>query len=139
MGLNIRISGFTILIVSFALLACGCQANDNKSEIMYDYDSRLKTIASGVDGLVKFGDGQSLSKDELLLKAVNGKTELLQFPEGYSLSVRIIGNDSEIMLCNNEGALIEDTGCTAKSDLHHWQSATVVPCEFTLKLSDLCH
>ncbi|MCU8024391.1 hypothetical protein RJP56_17625 [Shewanella baltica] len=139
MGLNTNVLGFLAIIFSFAVLGCGCQANDNKPEIMYDYASRLKTIASGVDGLVKFGDGQSLSNEELLLKAVNGKNELLQFPEGYSLSVRVIGNNSEVMLCSNERALIEDTGCTAKSDLHHWQAETAVSCDFTLNLSDLCH
>lgn len=139
MGINYRHFLVTIFLISLSLNNSGCQANDNEVENMYDYASRIKTIASGVDGLVKYGNGKSLLNNELLLKAVNGQSEKLQFPHDYSLLIKVVGNNSEVMLCRNEKALIEDTGCTAKSDLHHWKTQESPPCEFTLNLDDLCN
>lgn len=125
-----------VLLVS--LLGCNSFASDTDPEAIYDLASRMKHVATSVDGLVKFGDGKTLSKEELLLAAVKNDPTKLEFLDGYTTNIKVEGNNTAILLCKDETAVIEDTGCTAESDVHHWKADQPVACSFTLNLDQVC-
>lgn len=136
-----KITAKTSVLISLLLISlvgCNSRPKDKDPEVMYDLASRLKHLATAVDGLVKFGGGDKLSKDELLLAAVKNEPSKLQFLEGYTTKVNIEGNNTAILICRNETAVVEDAGCTAASDVQHWQASQPAACSFTLTLAQIC-
>lgn len=130
-----------VFVAVFALiLVPGCNGYEKTSdpEKMYDIASGLKDVATSVDGLVKFGNGKSLTESELILEAVNQNRSRLNIFQGFELHVKIEGNNSSLLLCKGDEAMIEDTGCTPESDLNHWRSASAAACEFTIDLQAIC-
>lgn len=125
-------------LILISLVGCDSLPKNKDPEIMYDLASRLKHLATAVDGLVKFADGDKLSKDELLLAAVKNEPSKLRFLEGYTTKVKIEGNNTAMLICRNETAVVEDAGCTAASDVQHWQASQPVACVFTLTLAQIC-
>ncbi|MDV6317212.1 hypothetical protein [Idiomarina sp. HP20-50] len=129
----------TLTLLSLLLVAgCNSYADSSDPEKMYDIASDLKDLAAGVDALVKFDNGKNLTKSELLLKAVNHDSSRLEIFTGYDLQLKIEGENSSVLLCEGNRAIIEDSGCSAKSDIHHWKNDSVMACEFTLDLTKVC-
>lgn len=131
-----------ILITAVSVFfTSGCKGYEKASdrEKMYDVASALKDIATSVDGLIKYGNGNNLEESELILEAVNNDQSRLKIFDGFELHIKIEGNDSSLLLCKESEAILEDTGCTAESDLHHWRSDHLPVCEFTIDLSAVCH
>lgn len=129
-------------VVAFlAILVSGCssQANTKDPETMYDIASELKDISTAVQGLVKYSDASNLSEPDILLEAVDNDSTRLEIFADYKLRVRVDDQRSSVLLCDDDVALIEDTGCTPEVDLHHWNSGAANQCHFTIDLADLCH
>lgn len=130
-----------ILITAVSVFfTVGCNGYEKVSdrEKMYDVASVLKDIATNVDGLIKYGNGKYLEESELILEAVNNDQSRLKIFDGFELHVKIEGNDSSLLLCKEGDAILEDTGCTAESDLHHWRANYLPACDFTIDLSAVC-
>lgn len=129
-----------VTVLTILILTPGCKAQNelNDSEKMYDLASDLKDIASGVDGVVKYGDGRSLSETELLLESVNNNEKRLEKFSDFQLRVKVEGNNSAVLLCQDDIALIEDSGCTAESDLQSWNDDITRSCDFSLNLKKIC-
>lgn len=126
------------LLTAFTLLGCNSHAAKYDPEVMYDLASHLKDVAESVDGIVKFGDGKMMSNDELIKVATESYPERREIFSRYNLLIKIDGANSALLLCKSNVALIEDSGCTAVSDVQHWMSDQEIPCEFTIDVSAIC-
>lgn len=130
---------FVAVLFAVAVIGCGSNSKAREPEVMYDMASQLKDIALAVQGTVKYDDGERMSDKELLLAALgNDKSSLEIFGE-YQLHVLVEGKRSSLMLCDDEVALIEDSGCTAEVDAHYWNANKPYSCEFKLELAKVCN
>lgn len=103
--------------------------------------SALTKVAIAVDATVRFGDlPDATSNDQLLSLATADDPELLAPFATFRVLARQQGADSEVLLCTADSnfALIEDAGCTASSDLHHWKQSPLPPCAFAIDLATIC-
>ena len=127
------------------LLAClfclsGCAqvfANQYDDEQMYDLASRLKDVTQRLDGYLKFSDAHGISEEEILDKA-DAKKLLQTYFSNFEVIVQIQGNDVVLLLCDDTVALVEDAGCNAKIDVHHWRTPVSNSCKITLLASNVC-
>jgi hypothetical protein len=122
-----------------SLVSCMSIESQYNDEAMYDHASRLKDVSQAVDGLIKFGDPDGLEGDQLILKAVNNDTELLQSFGDYTLKVDIQGDHAVLLLCDADKVLIEDAGCNVGVDATYWSNVKPNSCAVVLKASDVCN
>ncbi|MBQ4858482.1 hypothetical protein [Pseudoalteromonas sp. MMG007] len=129
------------LLATLLILAMGCTtSSQNKSpELMSDLASQLKDIATAVDGTLKFSDTKFESTDALLMAAINNDLSKLAPFDTYTLIVDVQKNNAVLLLCDKNSALIEDVGCTAQSDIQHWQAKKAQKCEVTANAQKLCN
>lgn len=133
--MELKIKSLIALLLVPALLV-GC-ANHRTAEKMEDLSSYFKDLATAIDGHIKFGDGSSMTNEQLITTALQGNPAWQTALEGYDIKLIVEGKNSMIMLCQENIALIEDTGCTENIDKKHWTSNNN-HCEFTLNLTELC-
>lgn len=132
------------LRLAFAFIAlAGCTVNGQESndEEMLIKASALTKVAKAVASAVEFKDApESLSEVELLRFATQHDPEMLEPFRGYVLRVRRAGKATSVLLCSRNGrtGLIEDSGCSAKSDAHLWRQTSRPPCAFQLDLAAVC-
>ena len=103
--------------------------------------SALTKVAIAVDGATRYGGlPDSATDDELLALATADDRELLRPFTNFRVVARRQGAHSEVLLCTSDltNALIEDAGCSAPSDVHHWKTLPLPPCAFVLNLEDVC-
>lgn len=103
--------------------------------------SALTKLAIAVDGTARYGKLPDTVSDQDLLALVTVDDPALLSPlTKFQVRVRRQGLNSEVLLCTPDAAiaLLEDAGCTAASDLHHWKTLPRPPCDFTLKLDEVC-
>tara|TARA_R110002020_G_scaffold360574_5_gene573359 strand:- start:870 stop:1292 length:423 start_codon:yes stop_codon:yes gene_type:complete len=140
MALNYRKIYISVtLLIAMATVGCNSHAQTKDPEVMYDMASKLKDIAFEVQGLVKYGDGESLSNSELLLAAIDNDKSTLEIFGEYEISILVEGTRTALMLCDNKVALIEDSGCTPEVDAHYWNEDKIYSCDFKLELEKVCH
>ncbi|MGO2128820.1 MAG: hypothetical protein ACTH4U_08780 [Pseudoalteromonas prydzensis] len=72
------------------------------------------------------------------MAAINSSQRILAPFEGYQLKVFIQDKNAVLLLCEDDVLLIEDAGCTAQSDIQHWQSTHQQACEITLDTNQVC-
>jgi len=125
-----------LFIVSSA--GCGNTANANNPENMSDLASQLKDISASVDGTLKFSTETFTDSQSLLMTAINGEKKRLSPFEKYQLKIIVQGKNAVLLLCKENILLIEDAGCTTKSDIQHWKSTIQLPCDITLNTKELC-
>lgn len=110
-------------------------------EEMLSAASALTKVAFAVDGATRYGDlPDGATDDELLARATEDDPDLLRPFAQYRVLVRRQGTNSEVLLCTADltKALIEDAGCSAPSDVHHWKTLPLPPCAFVLNLEAVC-
>lgn len=139
MAITIGIRYITYLLTAFTLIGCNSHAAKYDPEVMYDLASHLKDVAESVDGLVKFGGGKAMSNDQLIIAATETYPERRELFDQYNLLIKVEGDNAALLLCESNVALIEDAGCTAISDVQHWKSDQILPCEFTIDVSVICN
>jgi hypothetical protein len=103
--------------------------------------SALTKVAKAVAGAVEFKDAPAtLSEEELLRFATQHDPEMLEPFRDYLLRVRRAGTATSVLMCTKDGrtALIEDSGCSARSDAHLWERQPQLPCAFQLNLDQIC-
>ncbi|KKM96843.1 hypothetical protein LCGC14_1174050 [marine sediment metagenome] len=106
---------------------------------MADLASQLKDIATAVDGTLKFSETPYSTTDELLKAAVNNDLSKLTPFNEYTFIVDVQGDNAVLLLCDADTALIEDVGCTAQSDIQHWQAKKAQKCEVTVNAQQFCN
>jgi len=124
------------------LLLFGCASSQAWSEKeMNELGSALTKLSSSVESTVRYkGMGADLPDDKLLILSTKHDPGLLEPFQGYALRVLRQNGHTAVLVCTEDGlaALLEDAGCTARMDQHHWKARPVPPCEFTLDLAKVC-
>lgn len=132
MGLVMRIG---ILLVA-TLTGCTTLSPGQKyEEEMLTAASALTKVAAAAEASVRYGNPpENLTEAEFLQFATAHDPALLQPLKKYQLKFLRKDHHAVILLCGADGlvALIEDAGCTAQVDRHHWQVVPAPTCVFTL-------
>ncbi|CAN5418886.1 hypothetical protein BH10PSE16_BH10PSE16_36800 [soil metagenome] len=125
-------------IAFFLLGGCAAQLSEHKMNYLA---SALTKVSASVDATARYKRStDSLDEAQLLRASTDHDPELMKPFEGMTVLVKRIGRDSAVLVCQaNAGkALLEDTGCTAKMEVHRWRNSEVSRCEFTLDVQQLC-
>ncbi|MDN3485710.1 hypothetical protein CWB58_04450 [Pseudoalteromonas sp. S201] len=130
---------YIFLIITIILsVGCSSSANAHDPEKMADLASQLKDISAAVDGTLKFSSETYTDPQKLLLDALRNDKAKLEVFKDYQLKIVIQEKNAVLLLCEEETLLIEDAGCTAKSDLQHWKYDENQICEITLQSNQIC-
>lgn len=130
----------TSAVVFVMLLGCASAQAQSEAE-MNELGSALTKLSSAVESTVRYkNQGADLSDEQLLVLATRHDPSLLEPFEGYRLHVLREYGHSAVLVCSSDGrvSLLEDTGCTARMDQHHWEFSLKRPCRFTLDLGSVC-
>lgn len=138
MGLTMRLA---VLLVA-VLTGCATLSPEQKhAEEMLTAASALTKVAAAAEASARYGNPpENLTDVEFLQFATAHDPALLQPFAKYQLKSIRKERHAVILLCSADGvvALVEDAGCTAQVDRHHWQSAPTPPCAFTLEPAKIC-
>lgn len=134
--------GKTVLVaLSFLLFSgcCHCRAYDQ--EEMMPLAASLTKLSTAVEGYVRYKQlPADISGEELLDLVKKDNSRLIE--QFQDFNVRVLAQDKHaiVLICTKDGkqGLLEDAGCTAPLDRHLWEAEPIVPCEFTLKASEVC-
>jgi len=133
---------FSLVIVAVVLLFSGCAGAQVRSETkMNELGSALTKLSSAVESTVRYKEVETdLADDKLLILSTKHDPGILEPFQGYKLRVLRQNSHTAVLVCTEDGlaALLEDAGCTARMDQHHWKSQPLPSCEFTLDLDKVC-
>lgn len=130
----------SLIIIVFLLFGCASAQARSEGE-MNELGSALTKLSSSVESTVRYKkQGAGLSDEQLLLLSTQHDPAILEPFQGYYLRVLRQGGHSAVLVCTPDGstALLEDAGCTARMEQHHWRKIPERPCEFTLNLNAVC-
>lgn len=125
-------------ILLATVTSCATQPDANE---MNRLASALTKLTAAVDAAVRYdGIRPNTPSPSILSQSTTADPQLLKPFEGYSIQVVQQGENSLVLVCDAEKktALLEDAGCTARMDLHRWNSPTRSSCQPTLNLMALC-
>jgi hypothetical protein len=132
-------------IIFLAVFVAGCAGlpteEQAREEEMLIAASALTKVAAAAEASVRYGNPpENLSNDEFLKFATAHDPALLQPFAKYRLRALRQERHAVILVCSSDGsiALIEDAGCTAQSDRHHWRAMPAPSCVFTLESGKVC-
>ena len=134
---------FRLLAVFFSslvLFGC-CHSQPVTAEKMLELGSALTKLSTAVESTVRYKNPPSGSSDfELLAMATQHDPDLLKPFMEYKLLVLSQDKHAVVLVCTKDGkaGLLEDAGCSARLDSHLWEEKPVRPCEFTLKVQEVC-
>lgn len=128
------------LALAVMLLASQVQAQSMDSRTMCPLASALTKLARAVDVYVGENSMASAMRGEELVRAAADRDPSLLEPfSKFRVTARVEGRNSSVLVCTADGrrTLIEDAGCTARSDAQRWDDGSY-PCGFTLDLAAVC-
>jgi hypothetical protein len=131
----------TVVLVAATLLVGGPARGDEVADRMFRLSSALVRLTSAVEAAVRYENVPAdASDDAILALATNHDRSLLKPFERYRVRVQRQGRDAVVLVCGQKQPirLLEDAGCSASMDRHHWKSATALPCEFTIDVVAAC-
>lgn len=138
MGITMRLS---VLLVA-VLTGCATFSPEQKhAEEILTAASALTKVAAAAEASVRYGNPPENQPDaEFLTFATAHDPALLQPFSKYQLISKRKDRHAIVLMCSGDGAiaLIEDAGCTAQVDRHHWQVTPAPSCTFTLEPAKLC-
>lgn len=136
----IRINKIWILIS--VMLLCGCTLGGNNKETeFYKAASALTKLSAAVEATVRYeGVAVNADSEEIIRQATRHDKTLLSYFSDYELKVHVEARHAIVLLCNKEKTEmhLEDAGCSAEMDVHHWKTKTIQTCEATLDLNETC-
>lgn len=133
---------FVIAIV-IALTGCATLATGQtySEEEMMTAAAALTKVAAAAEANLRYGSpSDTLSDTEFLAQSVAHDLGLLASFSIYLVKAKRQGGHVAILVCPQDGtiALLEDAGCTAAMDRHHWRDDPKSACVFTIDLVQLC-
>jgi hypothetical protein len=136
----LRRAALALAIASLALGPPAAHADD-VADRMFSLASALTRLTSAVESAVRYKNVPAGASDEAVLDlATRHDRSLLEPFARYRLRVQRQGRDAVVLVCSRTLAvrLLEDAGCSARLDRHHWQSPVALPCEFTINVATAC-
>ena len=138
MGMTMRLA----VLLMAVLTGCVTITPEQKhAEEMLTAASVLTKVAAAAEASVRYGNPpENLSDAEFLQFATTHDPALLQPFAKYRLKALRQDRHAVILVCSADGsiALIEDAGCTAQLDRHHWKLTPPPSCNFTLQPRLFC-
>ncbi len=132
-------------IIFLAVFVAGCAGLPTEEqaweEEMLIAASALTKLAAAAEASVRYGNPpENLSEEEFLQFATAHDPALLRPFAQYRLKALRQDRHAVILVCSADGmiALIEDAGCTAQLDRHHWRTTPAPSCRFTIELGKAC-
>lgn len=107
---------------------------------MFIAASALTKVAAAAESAVRYKDPPTdLSEQEFLDFSTQHDPSLLEPFSAYQLRAMRKDRRAVVLVCSTDGAirLLEDAGCTAQLDRHHWRSPDS-PCEFSIEPAEIC-
>lgn len=133
---------YLVFLVSMLLIISGCAAKSNvEQERMFTLASALTKLSPAVEATVRYENPDKNLSDEELLEFSTKHDKSLRTPfSEYKVKILNENRHTIVLICTQNGtqALLEDAGCTAAMDKHHWQIEEGKPCSFTLS-SEICN
>jgi hypothetical protein len=108
---------------------------------MQQLGAALIPVAAAVESTVRYKNPRpELSDAELLALATGHAPDLLQPFARYLVRVKREAGHAVVLVCARKSnvALLEDAGCTARTDRHAWRANPAAPCEFTVQAAAVC-
>lgn len=136
-------AGLLLTILAFPV----CFASDDPQTIQPDAEemmvmaSRLTKLSTAVESTVRYKNPPpDLDESELLQLSVKHDPQLLESLAGFKLRVLSQNKHAVVLVCSTEGGqrLLEDAGCTATMDKHHWRDLSQTECTFTINVVTDC-
>lgn len=136
----------TTIMLILSLASCASQARYSE-EVMYDIASILKDINQAVDGELKFGYTSGLTNDQIIKNATSSNSDkFTKLPElamkanisEYRLISELQADNSIMMICDGDVALMEDVGCNAEFDKIYWNYPQPDTCKIKLDAMKIC-
>jgi len=132
-----------ILLVVFALAGCASLATGQTytEESMLTAAAAVTKVSAATEANLLYGDpSENLSDEAFLAQSVAHDPGLLAPFSAYQVKAMRKAGHTAILVCSQDGAiaLLEDAGCTAAMDLHHWKDNPKSSCTFTLDLGKVC-
>lgn len=133
---------FYIILISTTLLVSGCfQSFADEQEEMLIMASALTKLSSAVESTIRYKNPPSdATDDELLELSTQHDPGLLTPFEGYKIRLMDKDRHAVVLICtlDENQALLEDAGCSAELDAHHWDMPTLHECGFSLDMDKIC-
>lgn len=130
-----RISIVFLLALTWAFAACA-DTGENRYQ---PTASALLRLARAVDTYVADRpQAAAMSSDALLAAATEHNPRLLDPFTRYDLRARAEQRSSSVLVCEAEGAVVEDAGCTPFTDFPAWRAQPRPACRFSLNLVQVC-
>ena len=139
MGLRIAKSILITLLFLTTTSCTYCIASD--AEDNFTLGSALTKLTAAVESAVRYDDPPLMLNDlELLQFSTKHDPTLLEPFSGYALKTFVQNRHAVVLVCDKLGkhALLEDAGCTSPLDKHLWKEQLDRPCDFTIKLGEIC-
>lgn len=128
----------TLLIITTTGCTC-CIASD--AEDNYTLGSALTKLTAAVESAVRYENPPPRLNDiELLQFATKHDSQLLGPFSGYVVKTLVQNRHVDVLVCDKSGryAKLEDAGCTSQLDRHLWKEQPEMPCNFSIKLEEIC-
>lgn len=131
------------LITLLALSGCTTLTTENfySEREMMTAAVALTKVSAATEANLRYGPPSDMYSDkEFLIRSVAHDPTLLAPFSEYQIQVIRQENHTATLVCSQDGstALLEDAGCTATMDIHHWKKSPRKPCAFTANLAELC-
>lgn len=102
--------------------------------------SALTKVAVAAESAARYKNPPpNLSEREFLEFSTRHDPSLLEPFAGYTVRALWADRRGVVLICTADGAirLLEDAGCTAELDKHHWRESESA-CEFSVDVADVC-
>ena len=132
-----------LAVLAIALAGCASVATGQtygEEEMLISAAAVTKISAAAEASLIYGEPSETLSDAEFLTQSVAHDPGLLAPLSAYQVKAMRQSGHTAILMCSQDGAiaLLEDAGCTAAMDRHHWRDDPKSPCVFTMDLAQVC-
>lgn len=132
-----------LMILILALAGCSSLATRQtySEESMQSAAAAVAKVSAAAEAYLRYGPpSDDLSDDQFLANSVAHDPGLLALLSPYRIKALRVNGQAAILVCTQDGteSLLEDAGCTATVDKHHWRDDPKSACGFTLDLTQLC-
>lgn len=130
------------LICLTCLTACSSLATAQAvtEEEMLVKASALTKVAAAAESAARYKDpSPDFSERDFLEFSTRHDPSLLEPFTGFTLRALWRDRRGVVLVCSADGTirLLEDAGCTAELDKHHWREPES-PCEFSIDVAGIC-
>lgn len=129
-----------VFFTSVSLLGCR-ESNAMDQEAMLRLASALTKLSAAVESTCRYKNPPEGLRDTGLVEFATSHDPTLSVPfRDYVVKGKCEERHGVVLVCAKEDnrALLEDTGCSARLDTHLWQAVPPKACEFTVKVEQAC-